>query len=174
MARRGGFLSSDTVVPHRVRAFRFTPLNSNMEAIAKERKVKKKISEEEEITCSKSGFPHSGSNGSMDIPDTALKLPFEKDFSQIKDNEMPSEHEAEKEASDSTSSGKGSMAALQSSPVHRPTCLPRQFHTNNQKKNRDLSVWTSDGEMDFEQKAIVCYVHCQLLNIFGHGVDKQH
>ena len=78
---------------------------------------------------------------------------------------------------DSNSSGRGSsVGPLQSSPVHRPTCFP-QFSSSGDStakaKNREVSVWTSDGEIDFSQKAIVCYVHCQLLPIFGHGVDKQ-
>ena len=78
---------------------------------------------------------------------------------------------------DSNSSGRGSsVGPLQSSPVHRATCFP-QFSgamTEIKAKNRDVSVWTSDGEIDFSQKAIICYVHCQLLPIFGHGIDQQN
>ena len=78
---------------------------------------------------------------------------------------------------DSNSSGRGSsVGPLQSSPVHRATCFPH-FSSGGggemKAKNKDVSVWTSDGEIDFKQKAVVCYVHCQLLPIFGHGVDKQ-
>ena len=38
----GGFLNSETVVPHRVRAFKFTPLNANMEEIISEKEAKKR------------------------------------------------------------------------------------------------------------------------------------
>ena len=51
--------------------------------------------------------------------------------------------------------------------IQRPTCLPTHSSTK-----KDLSCWTSDGEMDFTQKAITVFVHCQLLTIFGHGVEK--
>ena len=230
MARKGGFLSSDTVVPRRVRAFRFTPLNAEMEEIVSEKEAKarrKKVvkveneeEEEDEVAASrplagvgrgmsshsiKSSVRGSASVGQMsampsrysmlDQPDTAIKMPvasLKKDVmvvqasnesvatSVVLDNHSSNSGENNSGGGgggDSNSSGRGSsLGPLQSSPVHRPTCFP-QFSSGSEAagkaKNREVSVWTSDGEIDFSQKAIVCYVHCQLLPIFGHGVDKQ-
>ena len=52
--------------------------------------------------------------------------------------------------------------------IQRPTCLP----SSQSSSKKELSLWTNDGEMDFTQKAVSVFIHCQLLTIFGHGVEK--
>ena len=179
-----GLLGSKIVTPYRVRAFRFIPLNDKMEDLLTPiGGTPKSVVDEggagdgvgdgvelgKEADEAEEGVSKGGEEGSSAVASSSEYKPGVEESTPVEDDAAPPDGEAASPAPPMTSSssytGDSSLPTIQ-----RPDCLPSSHSSSTSKK--ELSAWTSDGEMDFNQKAITVFVHCQLLSIFGHGVEK--
>ena len=178
-----GILGSKIVTPYRVRAFRFIPLNEKMEDLltpiggaakledgsgdgCDDVESAKKAEEEEGAPKENGAVGDLGGGVVVPLASNELSAPSSSKGGAGDEPAMTCPEAASPAPPMTSSSSFTGDSSLPTS--QRPNCLSTASTTTK----KDVSSWTSDGEMDFTQKAITVFVHCQLLTIFGHGVEK--